>query len=63
DLNPIEQFWSVVTDKLRREKFLENETLTTRISDACNNILLQDLQAFCCYSASRFTDCLHKYPL
>ncbi|OAD79497.1 hypothetical protein PHYBLDRAFT_58545 [Phycomyces blakesleeanus NRRL 1555(-)] len=36
ELNSIEQFWSVVKSKLKREALLEEETLTSRISDACN---------------------------
>ncbi|KAL1928795.1 hypothetical protein VTP01DRAFT_2581 [Rhizomucor pusillus] len=31
ELNPIEQFWSVVKSKVKRSRFLEKETLTTRI--------------------------------
>ncbi|KAL1928600.1 hypothetical protein VTP01DRAFT_2386 [Rhizomucor pusillus] len=30
ELNPIEQFWSVVKSKVKRNRFLENETLMTR---------------------------------
>ncbi|KAG1179506.1 hypothetical protein G6F70_007714 [Rhizopus microsporus] len=39
ELNPIEQFWSVVKSKLKTEKLLLTETLTSRISDACNGVL------------------------
>lgn len=46
ELNPIEQFWSVAKSKLRRHKFLEKETLSTRISDACNNLTLSDFLRF-----------------
>lgn len=52
ELNPIEQFWSVVKSKLKREKLLDNETLTSRISEACNRVLLSDLKGFCRNSAS-----------
>lgn len=38
ELNSIEQFWFVVKRKLKSEKMLENETLNTRITYACNNI-------------------------
>lgn len=34
ELNPIEQFWSVVKSKLKREKLLYSETLNIRTSDA-----------------------------
>ncbi|EIE79882.1 hypothetical protein RO3G_04587 [Rhizopus delemar RA 99-880] len=63
ELNPIEQFWSVVKSKLKREKLLEKETLTSRISNACNDVLLSDLQGFCRYSDSKWQVCLDKLPL
>ncbi|CEP07108.1 hypothetical protein [Parasitella parasitica] len=40
DLNPIEQFWSICKSKLKREKLLKEETLTSRIGDACNQVLI-----------------------
>ncbi|CEP16997.1 hypothetical protein [Parasitella parasitica] len=63
ELNPIEQFWSVCKSKLKRETLLKEETLTTRITEACNNIYISDLQSFCQYSAARFKDCLDEKPL
>ncbi|KAL1930820.1 hypothetical protein VTP01DRAFT_10982 [Rhizomucor pusillus] len=32
ELNPIEQFWSAVKSKVKRNRFLESETLMTRIN-------------------------------
>ncbi|EIE89631.1 hypothetical protein RO3G_14342 [Rhizopus delemar RA 99-880] len=63
ELNPIEQFWSVCKSKLKRELLLDEETLTTRIADACNRALYSDLQGFCRYSASKFDDCLNRKPI
>lgn len=63
ELNPIEQFWSVCKSKLKREKLLKEETLTSRITEACNNIYISDLQGFCRYSVSKFNDCLEGKPL
>ena len=63
ELNPIEQFWSVVKSKLKREKRLQKETLTSRISDACNSVLYSGLQGFCRYSASKWKVRLEKNPL
>lgn len=63
ELNPIEQFWSVAKSKLKREKLLEEETLTSRIRDACNDVLFSDLQGFCRYSVGKFDDCLNRKPL
>ncbi|KAG1415261.1 hypothetical protein G6F58_006563 [Rhizopus delemar] len=63
ELNPIEQFWSVCKSKLKREPLLENETLTSRIRDACNSVLQSDLQGFCRYSVQKFDACLNREPL
>ena len=63
ELNPIEQFWSVCKSKLKRVKLLDEETLTMRIRDACNNVLISDLQGFCRYSTKKFDDCLDGKPI
>ncbi|KAG1489113.1 hypothetical protein G6F47_012156 [Rhizopus delemar] len=63
ELNPIEQFWSVVKSKLKREKILEKETISSRIKEACNSILFSDLRGFCHYSTTKFNDCLEKKHL
>jgi transposase len=46
ELNPIEQFWSVVESKLKREKLLEKETISSRIKEACNSVLFSNLRDF-----------------
>jgi hypothetical protein len=58
ELNPIEQFWSVCKSKVKKHRLLDEETLTTRIRDASNQVLISDLQGFCRSSMSRFQDCL-----
>ena len=63
ELNPIEQFWSVVKSKLKRVKLLEEEHLTGRIQDATNQILYSDLEGFCRHSNSKFLVCLNREPL
>jgi len=60
ELNPIKQFWSVCKSKMKREELLQEETLSSRIRDACNSILLSDLKGFCRYSMTRFEDCLNR---
>ncbi|KAG1054450.1 hypothetical protein G6F43_003544 [Rhizopus delemar] len=44
ELNPIEQLWSVVKSKVKHNKFLEKETLMTRISEASNSLKLSDFK-------------------
>ena len=63
ELSPIEQFWSVCKSKVKREALLKEETLSSKIRDACNHVLLSDLQGFCRYSVARFDDCLNRKPL
>ena len=63
ELNPIEQFWSVVKSKLKREKLLQKKTLTSRISGACNSVLYGALQDSCRYSAPKWKVCLDKKSL
>jgi transposase len=63
ELNPIEQFWSVVKSKLKREKLLQKKTLTSKILDTCNSVLYCALQGFCRYSASKWKVCLDKKSL
>lgn len=63
ELNPIEQFCLVCKSKFKREELLQEETLSSRIGDACNRILLSDLQEFCRYSVARFEECLNSKPM
>lgn len=60
ELNPIEQFWSVVKSKIvKRNKFLEKESLMTRISEACDSLYLSDFKGFISHSDK----CLNKERL
>ncbi|KAG1298400.1 hypothetical protein G6F66_001759 [Rhizopus arrhizus] len=63
ELNPIEQFWSIVKSKIKRNKFLEKESLMTRISEACDSLYLSDFQGFVSHSAKCFRKCLNKERL
>jgi transposase len=63
ELNPIEQFWSVVKRKVKRNKFLEKESLMTRISEACDSLYLSDFKGFVSHSVKCFDKCLNKEKL
>lgn len=63
ELNPIEQFWSKVKYSTKRNLLMKDETLSTRISEACNMVTHKDLQGYARYSAARFSDCLKKSPM
>ena len=62
-LNPIEQFWSVVKSKAKQNKFLEKELLTTRISEACDSLYMSDFKGLVTHSAKCFAKCLDKENL
>lgn len=61
--NPIEQFWSVIKNKAKRNKFLEKESLMTRISRACNSLYFSDFQGFVSHFAKCFDKSLNKERL
>ncbi|KAL1933804.1 hypothetical protein VTP01DRAFT_7894 [Rhizomucor pusillus] len=60
ELNPIEQFWSVAKSKVKRHRFLEKETLSTRISEACNSIMLSDFHGFVSHSHNCWDKCRNR---
>lgn len=39
ELNPIEQFWSVVKNRVEKKKLLETDTLSMIKTEACQNVL------------------------
>ncbi|KAG1147090.1 hypothetical protein G6F37_009566 [Rhizopus arrhizus] len=63
ELNPIEQFWSVVKSKVKRNKLLETETLMTRISEASNSLTLSDFKGFVGHSHKCLDKCRNRQAL
>ncbi|KAG1490465.1 hypothetical protein G6F45_010876 [Rhizopus arrhizus] len=61
--NPIEQFWSVVKSKVKRNKFLEKETLMTRISEASNSLRLSDFEGIVSHSHKCLDKCRNVQAL
>lgn len=60
ELNPIEQFWFILKSKIKRERLLKEENLSSIITGACNNASLEDLKGFCSYLNSKLQVCLNK---
>ncbi|KAI7900638.1 uncharacterized protein BX663DRAFT_439102, partial [Cokeromyces recurvatus] len=60
ELNPIEQFWATIKNKVRRSKFGDKEDLATQISKACNSVPPNRLHAFVQHSANVFEKCLNE---
>ncbi|OAD67289.1 hypothetical protein PHYBLDRAFT_63713 [Phycomyces blakesleeanus NRRL 1555(-)] len=54
EFNPIEQFWSVVKNKVKRGVFSNNEDLKTGIAAACSNVSICHLKIFIQHSCNQF---------
>lgn len=63
ELNPIEQFRSVVKSGVKREFMLKKDTLPAVIADSINNVLPSSFEGFARYSVKRFSDCLNGRPI
>ena len=63
ELNPIEQFWKIMKDRVRRSKLTDVETLTSRAIEGCEEVPVEHLQNFIQYSTNCFSTCLNKEPL
>ncbi|CEJ01778.1 hypothetical protein RMCBS344292_15799 [Rhizopus microsporus] len=63
ELNPIEQFWSVLKSKVKCNRFLESETLMTRISEASKCLELSDFEGFVSHSHKCLDSCRNGEPL
>ncbi|KAG2226178.1 hypothetical protein INT45_003323 [Circinella minor] len=62
ELNPIEQIWAIVKGKMKRDRLMNEENLSSRITDACNDILISDLNDFCNHSKRQIVNCYNKTP-
>ena len=63
ELKPIEQFWSVVKSRVKRNRLLERETLMTRISEVSNSLRLSDFERFVSHSHKCLDKCRHREQL
>lgn len=62
ELNPIEQFWAIVKGKLKRHRLMTEENLSSRIADACNEVLISDLYGFASHSKRQIINCYNRTP-
>ncbi|KAG1144704.1 hypothetical protein G6F37_003151 [Rhizopus arrhizus] len=60
ELNPIEHFWAALKSKVKRTKFSDIETLSSRIIESSEAIPVEHLQHFIQHSVNPFGDCLNK---
>jgi transposase len=62
ELNPIEQFWSIVENKVKHNQFQDKGDLATRIAEACNAVPRKHLKAFIQHPVNVFEKCLKGDP-
>lgn len=63
ELNPMEQFWSLVKNTVKRSKFNDKEDLFTRIRDACNEVPREIITKSVEHSIRCFENCRNKEPV
>lgn len=62
ELNLIEQFWAIVKGRLKRQRLMTEENLSSRIAEACNDIPVSNLYAFSDHSKRQIINCYNKTP-
>lgn len=63
ELNPIEMFWKVLKDRVRREKLTDTETLSSRVIEGSEDVPVEDIQNFIQHSINVIPKWLNKEPL
>lgn len=63
ELNPIEMFWKVLKDRVKRGKLTDAETLSSRIIQGSEDVPVEHLQNFIQHSINVIPNCLNKDPL
>jgi transposase len=63
ELNPIEQFWAVAKSKVKRHRFLQEDTLSKRITEACNSVEKSYFKGFVSHSYNSLDKCRNKLPI
>lgn len=63
ELNPIENFWSILKGTVKRGIFADTEDLKTRIAEASKSISRKTLHNITQHSVDSFEICLKKEPL
>ncbi|KAG1049586.1 hypothetical protein G6F43_008094 [Rhizopus delemar] len=63
ELNPIELFWKVSKDRIRRSELVDAETLSSRVIEGIEDVPVEHRQNFIQHSIDVFPKCLNKEPL
>lgn len=63
ELNPIEQFWSILESAIKREFVLKKGSISAKVKESTKNIPQSALDRFAHYSVERFDGCLLERPI
>ena len=63
ELNPMEMFWKVLMDRVKRGKLSDVETLTFKVIEGSKDVPIENLQNFIQHSIDIFPERLNKEPL
>ncbi|CEG72406.1 hypothetical protein RMATCC62417_07968 [Rhizopus microsporus] len=63
ELNPIEQFWAMAKSKVKRHRFLQEDTLSKRITEVCNNVKQSHFKGFVSHSYQCWDKCRNRQPM
>ena len=50
EISSIEQFWAVAKSKVKRHRFLQEDTLSKRITEACKSVKKSHFKGFISHS-------------
>ena len=62
-LNPIEQFWAMVKSKVKRHRFLQEDILSKRITEACKSVDKTHFKGFVSHSYKGWGKCRNKVSI
>ncbi|CEG83371.1 hypothetical protein RMATCC62417_17300 [Rhizopus microsporus] len=63
ELNPIEQFCAVSKSKVKRHRFLQEDTLSKRIAEACESVEKSHFRGFVSHSYKCWDKCRNREPM
>ncbi|KAG1157572.1 hypothetical protein G6F37_006579 [Rhizopus arrhizus] len=63
ELNPIEQFWSILESAIKREFVLKKDSIPAKVKESIKSIPQPALDRFAHYSVERFDGCLLERPI
>ena len=59
-LNPIEECWSKIKSNIKRNPLDKADTLTSRLSAACQSVTVEDCQGWVSHAETFWNRCINK---